>query len=423
MALATTCPHCKTSFKVVADQLKLRRGLVRCGKCQDVFSGVDYLRYIDDPKPRAAAPSATPSVSPIATPTNGPESTANLEDLKTAFFLPETIFNASMQIDPMTIQAPIPAYIPSPMAAPSGAAKPNEADSPDKHSTGYEESLNIRANPFAIGSGVARIISNEGDLRAIFHDVPTASEQSQKAVDPLLEAPEPDLHRDEPTSAFSAVEAAALKLSRIPQGLEIEHQYSASSASAKPDYLALAEDDRQIASPDEISAIDYRTKPAPRAKVWFALCALLIVLALAQGMILARNELAIQYPDLRQLLTKMSDPFGLKVELPRRFDALTIESFELQASDLVSGEAQTYIAQALLRNQAGHAVQWPAIELSLTDPSGQLLARKVLMAADYLSATDQKDQGFAARSEKNIRVRLSLNQLTPNGYSAVLFYP
>jgi predicted Zn finger-like uncharacterized protein len=419
MALATTCPHCKTSFKVVADQLKLRRGLVRCGKCQDVFSGVDYLRYIDDPKPRAPAPMATPA----ATPTSTPEAISNLEDLKTAFFLPETIFNASMQIDPMTIQAPIPAYIPSPVAAPSGAAKASEADVPSKHSVDYEESPNIRANPFAIGSGVARIISNEGDLRAIFHEAPTASEPSQKTTDPSLEDSEPNLQGNETPSAFSAVEAAALKLSRIPQGLEIEHQHSASSASAKSDYLALAEDDRQIASPDEISAIDYRPKPVPRSKVWFALSALLLVLALAQGMILARNELAIQYPDLRQVLTKMSEPFGLKVELPRRFDALTIESFELQASDVMSGEAQTYIAQALLRNQAGHAVQWPAIELSLTDPSGQLLARKVLMAADYLSAADQKDQGFAARSEKNIRVRLSLNQLTPNGYSAVLFYP
>src|SRR5690606_38712157 len=48
MALATTCPQCMTSFRVVPDQLKLRRGLVRCGTCQHVFSGIDYLRYVDD---------------------------------------------------------------------------------------------------------------------------------------------------------------------------------------------------------------------------------------------------------------------------------------------------------------------------------------------------------------------------------------
>ncbi|MFZ9408172.1 MAG: DUF3426 domain-containing protein [Burkholderiaceae bacterium] len=67
MTLATTCPHCKTSFKVVADQLKLRKGLVRCGRCQQVFSGVDALTYLDDAgesqdtAPLTEAPSSDPS--------------------------------------------------------------------------------------------------------------------------------------------------------------------------------------------------------------------------------------------------------------------------------------------------------------------------------------------------------------------------
>ena len=56
MALATSCPRCQTSFRVVPDQLKIRRGLVRCGACQHVFSGIDSLRYIDEPSPPSPAP-------------------------------------------------------------------------------------------------------------------------------------------------------------------------------------------------------------------------------------------------------------------------------------------------------------------------------------------------------------------------------
>lgn len=41
--LATRCPHCHTVFRVVADQLKLRDGLVRCGNCREVFDGRAYL--------------------------------------------------------------------------------------------------------------------------------------------------------------------------------------------------------------------------------------------------------------------------------------------------------------------------------------------------------------------------------------------
>src|SRR5471030_3223136 len=39
MALATKCPHCNTIFRVAADQLKLRGGIVRCGTCKEVFDG------------------------------------------------------------------------------------------------------------------------------------------------------------------------------------------------------------------------------------------------------------------------------------------------------------------------------------------------------------------------------------------------
>ena len=39
MALATQCPHCGTTSRVAADQLKLRGGIVRCGACQGVFDG------------------------------------------------------------------------------------------------------------------------------------------------------------------------------------------------------------------------------------------------------------------------------------------------------------------------------------------------------------------------------------------------
>lgn len=66
MTLATTCPQCKTSFKVVSDQLKLRRGMVRCGVCQHVFNGLEHLRLVENPKTKAAA--ASPPKEPVAAP-------------------------------------------------------------------------------------------------------------------------------------------------------------------------------------------------------------------------------------------------------------------------------------------------------------------------------------------------------------------
>jgi predicted Zn finger-like uncharacterized protein len=47
MALATQCPHCKTTFRVAQDQLKLRSGLVRCGSCNEIFNGIEHLLAAD----------------------------------------------------------------------------------------------------------------------------------------------------------------------------------------------------------------------------------------------------------------------------------------------------------------------------------------------------------------------------------------
>lgn len=105
MALATTCPQCKTSFKVVPDQLKLRRGMVRCGMCQHVFSGIDFLRYVDEGPRKAAGPAgARAPATVIEKPDREPApADQGHTDLKTAFFLPETVFQ------PTAIAPPQPA--------------------------------------------------------------------------------------------------------------------------------------------------------------------------------------------------------------------------------------------------------------------------------------------------------------------------
>lgn len=41
--MQTSCPACRTTFRVHQDQLGLRRGLVRCGNCNAVFNAYDTL--------------------------------------------------------------------------------------------------------------------------------------------------------------------------------------------------------------------------------------------------------------------------------------------------------------------------------------------------------------------------------------------
>jgi predicted Zn finger-like uncharacterized protein len=67
--LVTRCPACRTAFRVVADQLRLRQGLVRCGQCDTVFDARDHLIEVPvtpaDGGKVVAAP-ASPAAAPDA---------------------------------------------------------------------------------------------------------------------------------------------------------------------------------------------------------------------------------------------------------------------------------------------------------------------------------------------------------------------
>lgn len=47
--MKTRCPGCETTFRVTPEQLKVRAGKVRCGKCQAVFNALDRLVEESDP--------------------------------------------------------------------------------------------------------------------------------------------------------------------------------------------------------------------------------------------------------------------------------------------------------------------------------------------------------------------------------------
>lgn len=331
MALATTCPQCKTSFKVVPDQLKLRRGLVRCGVCQHVFSGVDFLRYVEDPiRPAGGAEGAGAGIA--ASPGMQEAGGRATEPLKTAFFLPETRFAATTQIDDaLGPSTPAPAVPPSSIQMPDPTAEPTLGELPEVGETPV-------ARPRDAG--------------------------------------------DEAIDLFGATASTR----------GFEH----------------------------------------RGRVWGALAvAVLSVVLVAQLALGARDWLATSVPGLRVALAPASQLLGLELGAPRQLEALTIESFELQAS----GEPGVLAMTAVLRNRAAHEVRWPAMELTLLEGGDTPVVRRVLMPAEYApgAATtpewaarrpgDVPPGGVKARAEFPIKVALEVDRFEPTGYTVVLFYP
>jgi predicted Zn finger-like uncharacterized protein len=63
MSLITQCPACGTLFKVVADQLKISEGWVRCGQCREVFDAPAHMMSQPVPAPQIVV--SNPAADPV----------------------------------------------------------------------------------------------------------------------------------------------------------------------------------------------------------------------------------------------------------------------------------------------------------------------------------------------------------------------
>jgi predicted Zn finger-like uncharacterized protein len=163
--------------------------------------------------------------------------------------------------------------------------------------------------------------------------------------------------------------------------------------------------------------------PAPRRRIGWALGAMLAFVALlAQAIYQFRTEIAVLLPETRPWLEAACAELKCELRLPRRPKLMAIESSDLQAD----GRRESVIVlNAVLRNQAQFAQEFPSLELTLTDERDEAVARRVLGPADYMAgvAAEALARGMAPGSDAVLRVFIDTSGLRAVGYRMYLFYP
>ena len=164
-------------------------------------------------------------------------------------------------------------------------------------------------------------------------------------------------------------------------------------------------------------------EPPPRKRVsrawWFGV-ALMIVLLGVEGAYGFRAMLAQRYPVLRPWLEAACARAGCNVPWPREEALLKLEDSELNE---VPGRPSEIALGARIRNLAAFAQEYPHIELTLTDVSGQPAVRRVLRPADYLGRAVNPGEALPAGADLAIQLRLETTQVRATGYELLLFYP
>lgn len=408
MALATKCPHCNTIFRVAADQLKLRGGIVRCGTCREVFDGNAAL--VD---PAAASPFLT----------SGPG-----------------------------------AAVPLSATDPADHSLPSATDDEPIYSLDFDTSF----DPFGILPPTAQLKEEDGDGEHIeldldvslpdeaLADAPVAAPVMAPAEAPEAPLPQPmapfkrrqvddvpafatylrDSRREprldaEAAPALPAIDKVSLDKPASARREPTLADHSFEALPATPVALEPAEEQDEAVLPpadDEPAFVTLGRRREQSGKALRAAMAagsvVLLLLLFLQVMTTFRNPLAAQFPQWKPTLVALCKLSGCQVDLPAQIEALSIEQGELQTL-----KEQTFSYVSLLRNQSRSVQAWPSIELILNDANDKPLLRRVIAPRDYLPATIDVSQGFAPRSEQTIKLYFALDQLKASGYHIAIFYP
>ncbi len=395
MALATRCPNCHALFRVVADQLKLRGGLVRCGACQHVFDAISTLSYIDD-----TLLSATP----------GSAAASSSEPVPTD--------EAAAQPTPTTIEAMGQELVGDMLLTPdAGPDEPTEAAAADA------ADLSDDAEPLWRSD-----VEEPAEHAAVEHDVGdvdrTAVQQAETEQGPEAT---PAAASDLPVSSSSDSDLTLEALTAEPRpgqdtrpavdtGSDQDHAPESATAALEAEALPTLQ-------PVEPA---FLVEPSPMQRgfsiVFGGGAALLALALLAQLAVVFRAEILVRLPAARPALTQVCKVFGCTVNWPARGELLAVVGTELQALPGTSALELT----AVVRNRAGFTLALPAIEVTLTDTQNRTIARKVFAPVDYLAGSNDASArilaGLEAGADLIIKIPFEARGLNAAGFVVYPFY-
>lgn len=412
MSQITLCPHCQTAFRVVADQLRVSDGWVRCGQCQQVFDAAEQLQGGEaqpplltdltfDPVLESAPVVTTAHVWSSARSAVGLVQDAAPADQEQGF--PEV----DAARDAWDVPQPVvPAFLRS--ASPTAQERRGEPPLPVLPDLQAGDELQAPQVPpplpaidedlVALGPGPAAATADE-DAPAPPDMAPQEEDAARWAQDGAIPAAEEgqgaSQEECEPSaiSPWNTVDAAEQNEAEEDGGFDTE-----------PGFVKAA---RRGA---------FWRRPLVRGTLVLAGLLLCLTLGL-QWLHQERDQIAARYPQARPWLAQWCAWWQCRLQPPRAIDAVVIDSSSFVK---LRSDAQRYQLQwALRNNHQGAAVAMPALELTLTDALDQPLMRRVLLPADVGAPAE-----LAAAGVWSGALTLRVDGAAPvAGYRLLAFYP
>ncbi len=398
MSLATRCPSCGTVFRVVQDQLRVSEGWVRCGRCNKVFDAAEVLFDIDNGSPVQLALGAVGSADPVG-------------QLRRPADWPQRL-------------------LPDPVDEAADALHDNSPEDADE-----ELIVTDWIAPVAPVDTADPIATPPADTGAAPAFWPASGDGGDGRTEPGFDRPLAGFDRPlalpTPTTAWPMPGRAATiddaELAEIRPLSSTAPPPSTPTASLAP---TTHPGTLPNPNPDSAAAVPGFLRQAERAARWqrpamrLALAGAVLMLALGalgQAALLMHDALAAHLPASAPAMRALCRVAGCSLQPLRRIEALSVDSSALNRVE--GSDADTYPnayrLQLVLRNRADPAVMMPALDLTLTDPQGQRVSRRVLTMAELGVA----QSALAAGQQLPVQALLTAGDRRIAGYTVELFYP
>lgn len=408
MSLATRCPACSTTFKVVQDQLKISEGWVRCGHCQEVFNALHSLFDLHPPVPEQ------PPETPLR---QRPTPFADVD-----------LAEPALAVTAPAIVAPAPQEV----ALTTGASPQSEVtwDFESSRPIPTDEPLPV---PEVTVEDEAETLTPPLQFAGIPHEPPAQGvlvedERPKPRVEVLADAGEDARYEDTAPSVFAEQDAHASVESPLstdqPKRRRSKRRERTRAEGQEPHHSTLKDSSdprprrrKRRRKPEFMRSVEraaHWQRPGVRAVLGAATAALSLLLLL-QAMVHWRDDLSAKWPVTAPMLQASCQALGCKIAPPRALERIVLDQSQLTRT----AYPETLRFTADLHNTASHAVRLPALELLFSDGNGQTLVRKVILPEDLKPVP----AAIEADGVWRVDTLLKVGSLKVAGFSTELFYP
>ena len=246
------------------------------------------------------------------------------------------------------------------------------------------------------------------------HDQPPATEPNTFHAPSVDQSAEPDDSADSAPADLLGPEAAnALESQRAADGAErttSEGEGPAGPDTPTPPADAQSPTPEFLRQPRSDSRQNFHRS---QFAAWTAGTVLVLVLT-AQAVHHFRDSIATHWASAKPALVAWCKITGCTVGIFRSIADVAVESSALTRA----GGQDAFSLAVVLRNHGLKAVAMPSLELSLTDPNGQLLSRRALDPGDFHGAL-----AIAPGAEAALQITLASDSPRTVGYVVEIFYP